>query len=494
MTWKKYVLLSMLWIAYVSIAWIAGCATTPNVELKIEKRPKPVSEWRVGVLTFSDPSKSTYHYAGTKGGPHLKYLADFTCSALRLAGIFRDVVRVDLPPNKLRENMISLREQRKLDAVVVGTVIKYECYTDGIPFFPSYGRGTLGIDLHIIDLRTGVTRINIPDFHGQFEGTVFRFGRSYLRRETIKVAMTKLVDCVEKRVAELTSYSTEHYARPEQHQETLLGTGRCYAVIMGVGKYQDSRVPELKLACADAKGVYQALLDTGWFKKDRIRLMLDSEVTQRSIRKVLGTEMARKLMPNDTLIVYFAGHGAPETDYSRAEKDGYAKYLLPYDADPTDLFSTAIPLAEVATYFDRIEAKNIIYISDSCYSGATGGRGFSMMKGRRGPAGTDGLEHLVHSMATGTARVVLSAADVNEPAMEVPQYGHGLFTYYLVQGLKGKADQNGDRDVDLQELYTYVYRNVLHDSKELGGLQHPVLRGEVRGKVLVSRLVKNTTP
>ncbi len=65
--------------------------------------------------------------------------------------------------------------------------------------------------------------------------------------------------------------------------------------------------------------------------------------------------------------------------------------------------------------------------------------------------------------------------------MELPELGHGVFTYYLVQGLQGAADLNRDGIVTLQELYEYVEQQVTRKSRMVGGNQHPVMKGEVEG-------------
>ncbi|MBI4254682.1 MAG: caspase family protein, partial [Candidatus Rokubacteria bacterium] len=59
--------------------------------------------------------------------------------------------------------------------------------------------------------------------------------------------------------------------------------------------------------------------------------------------------------------------------------------------------------------------------------------------------------------------------------------GHGIFTYYLVQGLRGAADANRDGIVSLQELYAYLEREVGRKSRAVGGNQHPVMKGELEG-------------
>ena len=68
-----------------------------------------------------------------------------------------------------------------------------------------------------------------------------------------------------------------------------------------------------------------------------------------------------------------------------------------------------------------------------------------------------------------------------EVSLELAEFGHGLFTYYLLRGLQGEADLNRDGIVSLQELYEYVEQQVSQKARSVGGNQHPVMKGELEG-------------
>src|SRR4029079_16114450 len=78
-------------------------------------------------------------------------------------------------------------------------------------------------------------------------------------------------------------------------------------------------------------------------------------------------------------------------------------------------------------------------------------------------------------------RAIVTASRTSEVSSELPELGHGIFTYYLVQGLKGAADGNRDGIVSLQELYEYVEQQVTTKSRSVGGNQHPGMKGQVKG-------------
>jgi uncharacterized caspase-like protein len=72
--------------------------------------------------------------------------------------------------------------------------------------------------------------------------------------------------------------------------------------------------------------------------------------------------------------------------------------------------------------------------------------------------------------------------------VELPELGHGIFTYYLTEGLRGAGDLNRDGIVSLQELYEYVEAQVVRKSRAVGGKQHPLLKGEQEGILPLTRV------
>jgi uncharacterized caspase-like protein len=253
-----------------------------------------------------------------------------------------------------------------------------------------------------------------------------------------------------------------------------------WAVIIGVGKYEASSISALQYTVADAEAIYQTLTTAGGFKKDHVLLLTDRterKPTLRNIKWALGTFLGRSAQKDDTVVIYFAGHGAPEVDTRGIERDGLAKYLIPSDADPDDLYSTALPMDEMQTIFGRIEAERVVMLLDACYSGSAGGRTFAAKKTRAGTVDDLFLERLTRSKG----RAIITASRPSEVSIELPELGHGIFTYYVVQGLKGAADLNRDGIVTLQELYEYLEQQVTQKARSVGGNQHPVMKGELEG-------------
>jgi uncharacterized caspase-like protein len=196
-----------------------------------------------------------------------------------------------------------------------------------------------------------------------------------------------------------------------------------------------------------------------------IDLITNEKATQREIKMALGARLLARESRADTVFIYFSGHGGVSPD--SAAKDGLEKYLLPSDADTSDYSATAIAMDEVARMLDHLESERVIFIADTCYSGAAGGRTVK-------PRGRDFRalpSENIEDRLQGVGRVILTAANASEVAQEMEDLGHGVFTYYLLRALRGdEADANEDRRLEIRELYEYVSARV---REKTGGTQNP---------------------
>ena len=255
----------------------------------------------------------------------------------------------------------------------------------------------------------------------------------------------------------------------------VIDKGKIWAVVVGISQYKTVR--PLQYADKDALAFYDYLVNQVGVPKENATLLTNSQATLVTLKRTLGTELKRKAGEKDTVIIYYAGHGAPEAEASASDDDGLEKYIVPYDADPNDLYTTGLPMREVETIFQRLSPERVIFITDSCYSGATAGRTFQTAS-RRAVVSDAFLARL----SKGKGRVVLTASRANEVSEERDNLGHGVFTYYLLEGLRGKADLDADGIITVDEAYTYVSKKV---SDATGQNQHPVKKGEVEGQLIL---------
>jgi hypothetical protein len=251
-----------------------------------------------------------------------------------------------------------------------------------------------------------------------------------------------------------------------------------WAVVIGINGYQ--KAPQLKYAVNDARAFHDYLITKTEIPRENVILLLNHEASLSKLRSTLGTEVKNKASKEDMVILYFAGHGATEGDATSPDEDGLEKYLLPFDADLKDLYSSALPMREIFHILQRIRSERLVFIIDSCYSGGSGGRTVKA-NGKRANISDRFLDRMV----SGKGTIILTASGANEVSVEKDELRHGVFTYFLLEGLEGKADLDRDGQITVDEVYDYVSKNV---PKATGQEQHPVKKGTVEGHLILGIL------
>jgi len=249
-----------------------------------------------------------------------------------------------------------------------------------------------------------------------------------------------------------------------------------WAVVIGVNSYPNVR--RLKYAVNDAMAFCNHLVEYNQVPKENVVLLLDEEANLTRLRSALGVYLKNKASKDDMVIIYFAGHGATERDSASPDGDGLEKYLLPYDVDPKELYATAMPMEEISRLFGRIRSDRLVFIVDTCYSGASGGRTISVADLRAGIS--DGF---LDRITGGKGKIILTASGANEVSAESDELQHGIFTHFLIKGLQGQADSDGDGLITVDEVYTYVSKQVPQATNQE---QHPVKKGIVEGPLVLS--------
>jgi hypothetical protein len=249
-----------------------------------------------------------------------------------------------------------------------------------------------------------------------------------------------------------------------------------WAVVIGVNSYPNVR--RLKYAVNDAMAFSNHLVEYNQVPKENVVLLLDEEANLTRLRSALGVYLKNKASKDDMVIIYFAGHGATEREATSPDGDGLEKYLLPYDVDPKELYATAMPMEEISRLFSRIRSDRLVFIVDTCYSGASGGRTISVADIRAGIS--DGF---LDRITGGKGKIILTASGANEVSAESDELQHGIFTHFLIKGLQGQADSDGDGLITVDEVYTYVSKQVPQATNQE---QHPVKKGIVEGPLILS--------
>lgn len=239
-----------------------------------------------------------------------------------------------------------------------------------------------------------------------------------------------------------------------------------WAVVVGIGEYASPDIPDLEFARADAQAMYDFLISSaaGPFEEDHILLLTDENATGAAMREAMFVFLQQADW-DDLVVIYYAGHGAP--DPNRPDN----LYLLPHDSDLDAMAATAFPMWDVKTALRRqIKAERVIVIADACHSAGTQEEELTGISGDQN-AIAGGFTQLF----TPSRRLSITAADTNEFSFEDARWGgHGVFTHFLLEALKGKGDLNGDGIVTFSEVYQYVSSSVVDATQ---GRQNPQRTG-----------------
>jgi helicase len=237
---------------------------------------------------------------------------------------------------------------------------------------------------------------------------------------------------------------------------------RFHGLFIGVDRYVDHRVPELRCAVRDAEALHALFVDT--LGGASANLVTDGHATRSAIVDQFEGPLSAAA-EDDLVIVTFSGHGSDD------------HFLLTTDANPDSLSTSSIHLDELVGLFAKVPANRILLIRDCCFSGGAGARVFRHTPTVRASRTlADALEALANH-----GRVILTACDPQQEAIEDSSLGHGLLTWFLMEGLKGPPDLVTNGAVPVLGLLQYVTQKVSDEAASVGHDQRPTMRGTIDG-------------
>ncbi len=249
------------------------------------------------------------------------------------------------------------------------------------------------------------------------------------------------------------------------------------ALVIGISKYRDEAIPQVRYAKRDAEIMAAYLESISGIARSRIKVLTDEGATHSDLSAYVEEWLPRRVSKDTTVVVYYAGHGTPNPATGKA-------FLLPYDGHP-DFQNKLYPLDRLYENLERLPAKEVVVMLDSCFSGASGR---SVLPSGARPVGI-AIENPV--LASGKL-AILAAATGTQISSDYDKEQHGLFTYYVLKGLRGEADSDKSGTVEVAELFQYVRNGVVSvASEELNRDQTPLLQPPLeqignRGKIQVT--------
>jgi helicase len=245
------------------------------------------------------------------------------------------------------------------------------------------------------------------------------------------------------------------------------------ALVLGIDKHADPQIPPLRSCRADALAVGELIRD-GLADDREVTVLVDEAATKPAVERYLTEDLPRRVAPDDVLLVYFAGYGAPDVDPATADP---SVHVVLHDTRFADLSASSLNVvSELSGWLRRLPVGMVTTVLDASFNGAPGGRSFEGPGLWSGPR----LRHLERTscarLAFGMQCAVLTACTDKEVAGEDDQ--HGVFTRHLLSVLDAPSMRG--TAIRLDSLRTEVLASILAAS----GTQTPVLHGTASGRVL----------
>lgn len=229
--------------------------------------------------------------------------------------------------------------------------------------------------------------------------------------------------------------------------ETRMSNPNAVAVVVGIRDYLSTDIPSVEYARRDAQLMRRYLVEVLGYDKRNILPSDPDQVITAGKLKTLVREELRNFVRNDgttDVFVYFSGHGVPAAETGDA-------YLVPADADPN--FVTTDNAYKLDTFYKDLIALNsrtLTLVIDACFSGQSG-------DGSRLIREASNLELVAEDpLFAAKDTYAFRASGSRQVANWYSEKRHGLFTYFFLLGLKGRADQNEDGVVTVGEMERYL--------------------------------------
>ncbi len=231
-----------------------------------------------------------------------------------------------------------------------------------------------------------------------------------------------------------------------------------WALVIGIGSY--NHMPVLKYTDDDAYQVYAFLKspEGGAVEDKQIKLLIDENATKENIDEALNS-IVSNADKNDVIFIYYAGHGVEGA-------------FVPYDFDG---FNNLYYHKDILNMLDKSIAKHKVLIADACHSGS--------MIAQRSPFKTMLAEYYTDFERTKGGTALIMSSKEQENSLEYSGMRQGVFSYYLIQGLSGKADYDSSGIVTISEIFDYTHINV---RKHTHNLQTPIISGDYDKEMPIS--------
>jgi hypothetical protein len=269
--------------------------------------------------------------------------------------------------------------------------------------------------------------------------------RQWIRRN---VLMTALVLQLSQTIALAQS---EVRAVPKPGKGNSAATEEISVLSVGISNY--AKAPRLAYTTTDAENIGMAYREIAQLTKSGVEVLTDADDSSPFTAKRLASEVQRFLSSrarNSTAVLFFSGHGY------RTEMGDF--FLATSEFDTKDPAQTGYPLDELRKQLSECPARTKIVILDCCFAGAFGAA--------KGVDPGENNDDVAGSFRSVPGCVAITASTGGQESIESPVLKAGIFTHWLVKGLRGQANTRIDDVIDVAELFSFVSDNVKRETNE----------------------------
>lgn len=249
-----------------------------------------------------------------------------------------------------------------------------------------------------------------------------------------------------------------------------------YAVLIGVGEYDDRAIKPRPTADVDAKAMYDFVIDGKHMgiAPERVALLLSSPDAKRKSEKATKANILKairdgieKTGKDDLLVIGFFGRGAPV---------GFDKVAF-FAADSTvaDRSKNAIVGEEISNEMKKLKTQRLLALTDLAFKGFDAGKEtlaepntYAILSAFYGTVSDNKDADDEEPQQIRDKVIALSYLPGNDPIAVGDQ---GLFVKSFIDALRGDADKDGyeaDGVVTVDELAKYLDKEVTEKARTLG--------------------------
>lgn len=244
------------------------------------------------------------------------------------------------------------------------------------------------------------------------------------------------------------------------------------AVAVVIGNQNYRQTSPVSFAANDAAVIKRYLVETLGYAEANILYVEDADLAQ--FNTLFGTaanprgKLHQWVRPGESdVFVYYSGHGVP------SQEEGGSTYFVPVNADPNYILAGGYSVALFRQNLEALPARSLTVVVDACFSGVTAAG--EMLLSAVSPAALKVKKELPAPVGA----LFMASAAADQVSTWYRSKNHSTFTYWWLKGLGGAADVDGNRDITVAELKTYLDREVSYTARrETGQDQTPVILGE----------------